>query len=123
MTVNLEVSAEWVREQLKKGDPIFFVEVRHAGDQDLAVQKVRGALRLSGDQAPKLLAEIPRERSVVIYSTAPDDHPAAALAQLLLSRGWQDVHLISGGFKAYLSAGLPVEDVGEGKKMTRLRGM
>lgn len=124
MTNNLTVSADWVQEQMKRGEPIFFIEVRHAGDLDLAVMKVRGALRLDSDQAQNpRFDEIPKERNVVIYSTAPGDEPAAGLAQLLLNQGVRDVHVLSGGFKAYLSAGLPVEDIGAGRSMTRLRGL
>lgn len=123
MTSNLAVSTDWVLEHMKRGEPIFLVEVRHAGDLDLAVMKARGALRLTHDEAQNRLAEIPKERTVVVYSTAPGDEPAEALVRLLQSQGYQDAHLLYGGFKAYLSAGLPVEDVGEGRNMQRLRGM
>ena len=123
MASDIAVSTGWVKEQMKRGEPIFFVEVRHAGDLDLAVMKVRGALRLTHDEAQNRLAEIPKQRTVVVYSTAPGDEPALALARLLQSEGHQDAHLLNGGFKAYLNAGLPVEDVGEGRSMQRLRGM
>lgn len=123
MTSDQAVGTQWVQEQMKRGEPIFFVEVRRAGDLDLAVMKVRGALRLTDDEAPNHLAEIPKQRPVLVYSTAPDDEPAAALVRLLISHGFEEPHLLSGGFKAYLSAGLPVEEIGEGRTMTRLRGM
>lgn len=116
------VDAEWVREQLHRGEAIFLVEVRHAGDRDLAVMKARGALRLTDDEAQRRLAEIPRERTVVVYSSAPRDEPAEALVRLLASQGGANAYVLSGGFRAYLSAGLPVEEIGEGSKMTRLRG-
>jgi rhodanese-related sulfurtransferase len=118
-----EVTIDEVKELMKKGEPIFFVEVRRAGDKDLAVMKVRGALRLTDDDAQAHLSEIPRERKVVIYSTAPDDEPGILTARLLLDHGFGDAHLLTGGFRAYLSAGLPVEDIGEGKNMPRLRGL
>ncbi|HBG08377.1 MAG: sulfurtransferase [Geobacteraceae bacterium GWC2_58_44] len=123
MTNHLAVGTEWVQEQMKRGEPIFFIEVRHAGDLDLAVMKVRGALRLTHDDAQKHLPEIPKERTVVVYSTAPDDEPALTLVRLLLSNGVANAHLLSGGFKAYLSAGLPVEEIGAGRNMTRSRGL
>lgn len=113
---------EWVHEQLKRGEAIFFVEVRHADDRDLAVMKARGALRLGDDEAQKRLGEIPKERFVVVYSSAPGDEPAENLVRLLGENGHQQARFLSGGFKAYLSAGLPVEEIGEGRNMTRLRG-
>ena len=123
MTSDLTVGTDWVREQMKRGEPIFLVEVRHAGDRDLAVVKARGALRLIDHEAKDHLAEIPKARAVVVYSTAPNDEPAVALARLLASQGFGEAHALSGGFKAYLSAGLPVEEIGEGGNMRRLRGM
>jgi rhodanese-related sulfurtransferase len=123
MRSELAVTTDWVREQMQRGEPIFFVEVRHAGDLDLAVMKARGALRLDHQEAPHRLAEIPRERAVVVYSTAPQDGPAEHLARLLHEQGHPNVHLLAGGIRAYLSAGLPVEDIGEGRNMSRLRGL
>lgn len=120
---DLAVSADWVREQIKRGEPVFLVEVRHAGDRDLATMKARGALRLDHHEASGRLAEIPKEREVVVYSTAPGDAPAEALARLLKEQGYGRAHLLSGGFRAYLSAGLPVEEIGEGRNMQRLRGL
>jgi rhodanese-related sulfurtransferase len=116
------VSTDWLHEQMKRGEAIFLVEVRHAGDLDLAVMKARGALRLTDDDAAKRLDEIPKVRMVVVYSTAPTDDPAEKLARLLYNNGNNDAHLLYGGWKAYLSAGLPVEDIGEGRNMQRLRG-
>jgi rhodanese-related sulfurtransferase len=121
MTSDILVGTDWVQRQLTAGEPVFFVEVRHAGDHDLAVMKVRGALRMTSDEGLERFAEIPRERNVVVYTTAPVDESAGELTRLLLKEGFR-AHLLVGGFKAYLSAGLPVEDIGAGKSMTRARG-
>ena len=123
MTSDRKVSTDWVRDQMKRGEPIFFVELRHAGDRDLAVSKARGALRLLDHEAKDHLAQIPKERAVVVYSAAPGDEPALELVRLLVSHGFDQAHALIGGFKAYLSAGLPVEQIGEGRNMGRLRGM
>ena len=111
MNSELTVGPEWVREQLKRGEAVFWVEVRHAGDWDLAVKKARGALLLTSDDAQHHLDQIPRERTVVVYSTAPNDVPAEALVMLLAGAGYSRARLLAGGFKAYLSAGLPVEEI------------
>lgn len=123
MTSELAVDTEWVREQLKRGEAVFFVEVRHAGDWDTAVKKASGALRLTSDDGRHRLQEIPRERTVVVFSSTPGDDPAAALVELLAREGYSKARLLTGGFNAYLSAGLPVEEIGEGSKMQRLRGL
>jgi rhodanese-related sulfurtransferase len=118
----LEITVDAVKEQMKRGEAIFFLEVRLGGDKDLAVMKVRGSRRLADDDVQHHLDEIPRERKVVLYSTAPDDEPAVRAARLLLKQGFSNVQVLRGGFKAYLTAGLPVEEIGEGKHMTRARG-
>jgi len=119
----LEVTAEAVREQLKRGEAIFFLEVRRGADKDLAVMKVRGALRLADDDVQNHLDEIPRERRVVVYSTAPEDDLAIRAAQLLRNREFPDVQVVRGGFNACRVAGIQVVDIGEGRNMTKLRGL
>ncbi|GFO59530.1 hypothetical protein GMST_18550 [Geomonas silvestris] len=120
---DLEVSAESVRELLKRGEAIFFLEVRRGADKDLAVMKVRGALRLADDDVQNHLDEIPQERKVVLYSTAPEDAPALAAARMLRERGFADVQVVTGGFNACRIAGIQVVETNEGKSMARLRGL
>ncbi len=121
MQSDVAVTTDWVRERMKSGDELFFIELRHAGDVDLTLKKVRGALRVNSDDAGRHIAEIPTGRTVVVCSSAPDDNPAFELARELLGKGFR-AHVLSGGLKAYLIAGLPVEEVGQGRDMARLRG-
>lgn len=121
MERDLAVSTDWVRERMKSGEPLFFIELRHAGDVDLTLKKVRGALRVNNDDARRHIAEIPPGHNVVVCSSAPDDEPAFELAGELVDRGFC-AYALSGGLKAYLVAGLPVEEVGQGRAMTRVRG-
>ena len=122
MESDLAVTTDWVWERLKDGEPLFFIELRHAGDVDLTVNGVRGALRLTNDDAQRRRAEIPGDRLVVICSAAPNDEPAFALARQLSGEGFR-ARALSGGVKAYLQAGLPVAEVGAGRDMTRTRGL
>lgn len=119
----LEVTAEAVREQLKRGEAIFFLEVRRSADEDLALMKVRGALRLADDDVQNHLDEIPRERRVVVYTTAREDDLAIRAAQLLRNQGFSDVQVVSGGFNACRVAGIQVVDIGQGRYMSKLRGL
>lgn len=122
MERDLAVSTEWVRERIKADEPLFLIELRHAGDADFTLRKVRGALRLTDDEARRHLPEIPEGRTVVVCCAAPGDEPALELARTLTERGLR-AYALSGGLKAYLSAGLPVEEVGQGREMTRVRGL
>jgi rhodanese-related sulfurtransferase len=116
------VTTDWVWQRIKNGEQLFFIELRHAGDVDLTLQKIRGALRVTQDNADKFFSEIPRGRMVVICSSAPTDEPAYLLARQLIQQGILACTL-SGGVKAYLRAGLPVEEVVQSRNMTRIRGL
>ena len=77
MENDLAVTTDWVRERLKGGEQLFFIELRHPGDLDLTVNKVRGALRATSDDVQKYLPEIPEDREVVVCSSAPTDAPTS----------------------------------------------
>lgn len=119
---DLAVGTDWVWERMKRGEPLFFIELRHPGDVDLTVHRIRGALRVTRDDALKHLAEMPRDRPVVVCSAAPNDDPAFEIARLLLDHGVQALAL-SGGLHGYLKAGLPSEEPGAARDMTRVRGL
>lgn len=120
--MSTEITAEKVRQQMKRGEAIFFVEVRREAAHDYGVMKVRGALRLTDAEVPHRLDRIPHERRVVVYSTAADDQPAFEAARLVQESGHPQVEVLVGGLKACLTAGLPFEEVDRAKEMARLRG-
>ncbi len=115
-----QVSVSELKSQMKRGEEPFFVNLRHSHDWDLAVMKARGALNLADDEVEQHMEEIPRNRPVIIYSRCPGDEPSIRAAEILRQHGWQDVHPLVGGFKAYLEAGLPVEEIGEGSKTRKI---
>ena len=122
MNDGFEITAGEVKTRLKAGKKLFFVNLRHHRDWDLAVTKVRGALRIPDDQVEVHLKEIPRDRatSISVYSTCPGDEPSISVANLLLQRGWNDVHPMVGGFKAYCQEGLPIEETGVGGSVKKI---
>ncbi|MBJ6800760.1 rhodanese-like domain-containing protein [Geomonas propionica] len=121
MQSDLAVSTDWVWERIKEGEPLFFIELRHPGDADYAVHRVRGALRVDFEDAKRHLRELPADRLVVVVSDLPNDEPALELAALLKENGLQ-ARALSGGIFGYLKAGLPVEEVRAARDMTRTRG-
>jgi 3-mercaptopyruvate sulfurtransferase SseA len=111
MLKGFDVTAEAVKEHLHHGDPLLFVELRHHHKHDWSLFKARGALRVEYDAVEQHLAEIPHDRPVVVFSDCPGEETSTLAAQMLLNKGWKDVHKLTGGFDAYLNAGLPVEAV------------
>ncbi|ANA40944.1 MULTISPECIES: rhodanese-like domain-containing protein [Geobacter] len=123
MMDELGISADEVKSRMKSGEELFFVNLQHHQDWDLAVMKVRGALRVPDDRLEQHFAEIPRDRPLIVYSTCPGDEPSLRAARFLQQHGWNDVHFLIGGFNTYCEAGLPVEDVGTGSTSKKLRGL
>lgn len=111
MIEGFEVTIDRVKGLMNEGNAPFFLNLRHHHDADLAVMKVRGAFSVPDDELERHLGEIPRERTVIVYSSCPGDEPSIGAARLLQQHGWNDVHPLAGGFNAYLEAGLPVEEV------------
>lgn len=114
------ITAGEVKSRMKSGEKLFFVNLRHHQDWDLAVMKVRGALRVPDNEVELHLEEIPRELTVIVYSTCPGDEPSIRVARFLQEHGWKDVYALIGGFNAYCQAGLPVEEIGEGSSVRRV---
>ncbi len=111
MLENFDVTAEAVKECMHHGDPLSFVELRHHHKHDWSMFKVRGSFRFEKDALEEHLTEIPHNRPIVVLSDCPGEENSARTAQDLLKHGWSDVHVLVGGFNAYLEAGLPVEPV------------
>lgn len=109
MLKEFSVTAEAVKDHIKHGDPLQFVEVRHNHKHDWSLFKVRGAVRFENDTVEQHLAEIPHDRPIVVLSDCPGEENSVRTAQTLQKLGWNDVHILSKGFDAYLEAGLPVE--------------
>lgn len=109
MLKGFEVTAEDLKEHIHRHDPLQLVELRHHHQHDWGLFKARDSLRVEYDAVEQHLAEIPRDRPIVVFADCPGEETSARAAKLLLNRGWHDVHKLAGGFDAYLEAGLPVE--------------
>jgi rhodanese-related sulfurtransferase len=120
MLKGFDVTAEAVKEHMHHGDPLQFVELSHHHGHEWSLFRARGALRLDNDALEQHLTEIPHNRPVVVFSECPGEEASARAAQLLLNRGWSDVHKLVGGFDAYLDAGLPVEPATKKVPATRI---
>lgn len=104
-----EISVEELKQRLEKREEFFFINLHHHNHRDWSLMKARGALVVDDDEVGKHLEEIPRNRPVIVYATCTGDEAAFKVAHELQNNGWTDVHPLTGGFAAYVGAGLPVE--------------
>jgi len=63
--VTIEELPRW----MAAGEPLFFIDARSAAAWDAATTKVPGALRVPPGDVEPHLAEIPRDRRIIIYCT------------------------------------------------------
>lgn len=109
MIDTFELSVEELKQRLERREEFFFINLHHHHHRDWSLMKARGALVLDDNEIEKHLEEIPRDRPIVIYATCTGDEASFKTARVLQNHGWSDVHPLTGGFAAYVGAGLPVE--------------
>jgi rhodanese-related sulfurtransferase len=63
------IGVDDLRARLNRGDNIFFVDTRNPQAWGEAETKLPGAIRVPADQVEQHLADIPHDRTVVIYCT------------------------------------------------------
>ena len=89
-----------------KGD-VLVIDVRDA-DSYLA-SHIAGAIHIPVSYIDGEIPYLPRDKAIVTYCTCPAEESSGAAAQILRSKGFNASALL-GGFKPWLTAGLPVRE-------------
>jgi rhodanese-related sulfurtransferase len=72
---------------------------------------IPGALHLPLQGFETHIAELPRDREIILYCSCPNEASAAQVAKLLMNHGFVRVRPLLGGLEAWIAAGLPVESL------------
>jgi rhodanese-related sulfurtransferase len=107
------ISAHELNEMMTRGDDPVVLDVRTRAHRRLDGRQIPGAHAVDLDALEHTLAEVPRERDVVVYCACPNEATAAKVALQLRARGFRRVRPLSGGIDAWASAGLALESVAE----------
>jgi rhodanese-related sulfurtransferase len=99
-----ELTVDDFRQLIERGVRVKCVDARDLPDP--SAMKIPGAFRIRVEGGADV-DRLPRDRHLVVYAAADDDARAAALARLLVTRGFSAGYL-RGGFDAWLAAGFPV---------------
>ncbi len=102
------ISVQELRRLIDDGSPPAIVDVRTT--RSFAAQHIPGALRMTIDEVDAELANLPRDREIVLYCTCPNEASAARVARVLMDRGFTRVRPLEGGLDCWIEAGLPVEE-------------
>jgi rhodanese-related sulfurtransferase len=93
-----EVAPTEVAEWLKKGSPrLFLLDVREDDEREAAV--IEPSLHIPMREVPLRLAEIPKDREIVVYCHGGTR--SAMIAGFLESHGYPHVANLSGGIDAW----------------------
>lgn len=84
-----------------------FVDARAHGEYERS--RVPAAIAMTVDEAPRRYLELPRDRLIVLYGESAQDGRAAAVARLLLGRGYIHAAVLEGGLSAWRDAGYQLE--------------
>jgi len=86
---------------------VLVIDVRDA-DSYLA-SHIAGAIHIPVSYIDGEIPYLPRDKAIVTYCTCPAEESSGAAAQILRSKGFT-ASALSGGFKPWLTAGLPVRE-------------
>lgn len=103
------VSVDELYEMMNRGDDPIVLDVRSRTHRELDGRRIPGARPVDLDDLTHTLAEIPRDRDVVVYCACPNEATAVKVAMLLRDRGIRRVRPLAGGIDAWVAAGLAIE--------------
>jgi len=95
---------------MSRGDDPIVLDVRSRTHRELDGRRIPGARAVDLDALEATLAQIPRDREVVVYCACPNEASAVKVALLLRARGIHRVRPLAGGIDAWVLAGFTVEN-------------
>jgi rhodanese-related sulfurtransferase len=101
------ISVDELRELIEQGKAPVILDVRPSESQ---AQRgtIPGAVQVSKESIGSLSIRADETAEIVVYCACPNEASAAAIAKLLLVRGFKRVRPLRGGIDAWLAAGLEV---------------
>ena len=105
------ISVDELYRHMKAGTAPVVLDVRSATAQGLELRRIPGALHVPVAQVGEHIAQLPRDRDIILYCTCPNEASAAQAARLLMNHGFRRVRPLHGGLEAWIAAGYAVEEV------------
>jgi rhodanese-related sulfurtransferase len=96
-------------EMMSRGEEPLVLDVRSRTHRELDGRRIPGARGVDLDDLEGTLADVPRNREVVVYCACPNEVTAVKVAMQLRDRGFRRVRPLTGGVDAWVAAGLRIE--------------
>jgi rhodanese-related sulfurtransferase len=103
------ITVEELKRRLDEGDAVAVIDLRHPLDFESDPETIPGAIYLPAEDLGARLADVPRDRDVILYCTCSDEITAAKEALRLRRHGIRRVRPLQGGLTAWREAGLATE--------------
>jgi membrane protein DedA with SNARE-associated domain/rhodanese-related sulfurtransferase len=98
-------------ELVQAGAAPVIVDVRSPTARALDPRWIPGALHVPIDDVAKHIADLPRNRDIILYCACPSEASAARVARVLMNHGFRKVRPLYGGLDAWVAAGYAVVGV------------
>jgi membrane protein DedA with SNARE-associated domain/rhodanese-related sulfurtransferase len=105
------ISVDELYRLMDAGIAPLIVDVRSPTARVIEPRHIPGALHLPLQGFETHIAELPRDREIILYCSCPNEASAAQVAKLLMNHGFVRVRPLLGGLEAWIAAGLPVESL------------
>lgn len=109
------ISVADLYELMEAGKQPIVVDVRSNTARALQPLFIPGAIHVPVDDVGRHIAELPRDREIVVYCTCPSEASAARVAKVLINHGFKVVRPLYGGLDAWIEAGYAVAGAEEAR--------
>jgi membrane protein DedA with SNARE-associated domain/rhodanese-related sulfurtransferase len=103
------ISVDELYRRMDEVEPPIVVDVRSQVARTLEPRHIPGALHLPMLGFESHIAELARDREIIVYCSCPNEASAAQVAKLLMNAGFRRVRPLLGGLDAWIEAGHPVD--------------
>jgi membrane protein DedA with SNARE-associated domain/rhodanese-related sulfurtransferase len=105
------ISVPELYELIQTGAQPIIVDVRSHTAKSLEPRSIPGARHVPLQEVGRHIADLPRDRDIVLYCTCPNEASAARVAKILMNHGFKKVRPLHGGLDAWVAAGHSVDTV------------
>jgi membrane protein DedA with SNARE-associated domain/rhodanese-related sulfurtransferase len=109
--VESRLEPEELWNQIKDGEEVYIVDLRHPLEQLTDPFTLPGALRIAPAELAARIHEIPRDRDIILYCTCPNEETAAHTALKLHKLGIERVRPLRGGYQGWKGLGYPMDAI------------
>jgi rhodanese-related sulfurtransferase len=100
------ITPEGVAQRL---DRVTVLDARDSADYDDSGRRIPNSRRIDPEDL-SWAADLPKEGWYVLYCSTPREGSCSSVAKRMIESGFEHVHVLMGGWPAWVDAGLPTVD-------------